>query len=127
MLFRSGLHGAQVPGCVSRRVYHDYEDKTAAMGDMGGKENICPVCGREMTCQGWHTQPGRRYLSKNTCPDHGDYIVRIRFERDADGSLKVCRLVYDQSSTLAANFDAEIEKKPRRKPRHRRKRTPTIT
>ena len=117
-----GLHGAQVPGCVSRRVYHDYEDKTAAMGDMGGKENLCPVCGREMTCQGWHTQPGRRYLSRNTCPDHGDYIVRIRFERDADGSLKVCRLVYDSSSALAENFDAEIAKKAKKRPRRRRKR-----
>ena len=122
-----GLHGAQVPGCVSRRVFHDYEDKSAAMGDMGGKENLCPVCGKVMTCAGWHTQPGRRYLSKNTCPEHGEYVVRIRFEHDPDGSLKVCRLVYDQSSTLAANFDAEIEKKPRRKPRHRRRRTTAIT
>ena len=122
-----GLHGAQVPGCVSRSVFHDYEDKSAAMGDMGGKENLCPVCGKVMTCAGWHTQPGRRYLSKNTCPEHGEYVVRVRFEHDPDGSLKVCRLVYDQSSTLAANFDAEIEKKPRRKPRHRRRRTTAIT
>ena len=120
-----GLHGAQVPGCVSRRVYHDYEDKSAAMGDMGGKENLCPVCGKEMTCQGWHTQPGRRYLSKNSCPDHGDFIVRIRFERDGDGSLKVCRLVYDNSSSLAENFEEEIAKKPKKRPRRRRKRVKT--
>ena len=120
-----GLHGAQVPGCVSRRVFHDYEDKSAAMGDMGGKENLCPVCGREMNCQGWHTQPGRRYLSRNTCPDHGDYIVRIRFERDSDGSLKVCRLVYDQTSVLAEKFDEEIAKKAKKRPRRRRKRIKT--
>ena len=117
-----GLHGAKVPGCVARKVYHGYEDKTAAMGDMGGKENVCPVCGRKMDCEGWHTQPGRRCISRNTCPEHGVFIVRIRFEHDVDGSLKVCRLVYDQTSALAENFDAEIAKKPARRPRRRRKR-----
>ena len=120
-----GLHGAQVPGCVSRKVFHGYEDKTVAMGDMGGKENLCPECGREMNCEGWHTQPGRRYLSKNTCPEHGEYVVRIRFERDDEGSLKVCRLVYDKTSAVAQNFEEEIAKKAKRKPRRRRRRAKT--
>ena len=117
-----GLHGAKVPGCVCRKVYHCYEDKAAAMGDMGGRENVCPVCGKEMTCEGWHTQPGRRYLSRSSCPEHGDFIVRIRFEHDADGGLKVCRLVYDRTSALYENFETEVAKKPKRRPHRRRRR-----
>lgn len=121
-----GLHGAQVPGCVSRKVFHGYEDKTAAMGDMAGKENLCPTCGKVMSCEGWHTQAGRRYLSKASCPEHGEFVIRIRFEHDPDGTLKVCRLVYDSSSALAENYDEEIAKKKPRKPRRRRKRLKTV-
>ncbi len=118
-----GLHGAKVPGCVSRKVFHGYEDKAAAMGDMAGKENLCPVCGKPMSCEVWYAQPGRRYLSKVTCPEHGDYVVRIRFEHEAEASLKVTRLVYDETSAVAENFETEIAKKRRRKPRRRRRKT----
>ncbi len=118
-----GLHGAQIPGCVSRKVYHGYEDKAAAMGDMAGKENVCPVCGKLMSCEDWHAQPGRRYLSKAACEEHGEFVIRIRFEHDLEGGLKVTRLVYDQSSELAKSYDEEIAKKRPRKPRRRRRRT----
>ena len=41
----NGFHGAELPGCVGRAVFHGYADKTAALGAMSGKENRCPVCG----------------------------------------------------------------------------------
>ena len=118
-----GFHGAQIPGCVSRKVYHGYEDKVSAMGDMSGKENRCPVCDGQMSCGKWYPQSGRRYLSKAECPEHGTYVIRLRFEHEAEGSVKVCRLVYDETSELAKNFDEERKKKPRRS-RSRRRRRP---
>ncbi len=117
-----GFHGAQIPGCISRNVFHGYEDKAVAMGDMAGKENLCPECGKLMSCEAWHPQPGRRYLAKAACPEHGDYVIRIRFDHDPDGSYRVTRLVYGKESELAQNFEEEIAKKKKHKPRYRRRR-----
>ena len=41
-----GFHGAELPGCISRKVFYDYADKRAALAAMSGKENLCPTCGR---------------------------------------------------------------------------------
>ena len=60
----SGFHGAELPGCVRRAVFHGYADKTAALGAMSGQENRCPVCGEQMTAGKWYPQQGRRYLSR---------------------------------------------------------------
>ena len=120
-----GFHGAQIPGCVCRNVYHGYDEKAAAIGDMAGKENLCPVCGKAMNCGEWHPQPGRRYLAKVSCAEHGEYVVRIRFDRDPDGGYRVTRLVYDSTSELAQSFEEEIQKKKPHKSRYHRRRKRT--
>ena len=86
----------------------------------GRTKSVCPVCLKVLDAR-MRAEADGIYMDK-TCPEHGDYVVRIRFERDPDGSLKVCRLVYDQSSALAENFDSEIAKKAKKRPRRRRRR-----
>lgn len=122
-----GFHGAQIPGCVSRKVYHGYEGKVEAMGDMSGKDNLCPLCSKPMTCGTWKSQGGRRYLTKAVCKKDGEFIVRLRFDHEEEGTIKVCRLVYDQTSDVFKNYESEIAKKPRRPRRRRRKKNPEMT
>ena len=49
----NSFHGAELPGCVRRAVFHGYADKTAALGAMSGQENRCPVCGEQMPAGKW--------------------------------------------------------------------------
>lgn len=119
-----GFHGMQLPGCVSRKVYHSYEGKVEAMGDMSGKENLCPLCSKAMSCGTWKSQGGRRYLTKAHCKKDGDFVVRIRFDHEQDGTIKVCRLVYDPTSEVYKSYDAEVAKKPHRTRRRRRRKSP---
>lgn len=116
-----GFHGAQIPGCVSRKVYHGYEGKMEAMGDMSGKDNLCPICGKPMTCGTWKSQGGRRYLTKAVCKKDGEFVVRIRFDHEEEGTVKVCRLVYDRTSDVFKNYETEVAKKPHRTRRRRRR------
>ena len=74
----NGFHGAELPGCVQRAVFHGYADKTAALGAMSGQENLCPVCGGQMTAGKWYPQQGRRYLSRARCEADGEFYIRIR-------------------------------------------------
>lgn len=111
-----GFHGAEIPGCISRKVYHGYGDKRQAIGDMGGRENLCPECGAPMQSGKWFSQPGRRYMTMAKCPVHGEYLLRIRLAPEEDGTLRVSRLIYEGASEAAESYQkaAEMRKKSRR-------------
>lgn len=112
----NGFHGAELDGCLKRQVYHGYRDKAEAVGAMSAEENVCPMCGAAMTASRWISQPGHRYMSMCTCPEHGSFLVRIRLAHDPDNSMRVNRLVYAPDSEAAKSYAAQAEK-PRR---HRR-------
>ncbi len=116
-----GFHGAQLPGCVSRKVYHGYESKDKAMVAMGGRENLCPECGAPMESGKWFSQPGRRYMTMAKCPRHGEYLVRIRLAEEEDGTLRVNRLIYEGASEAAKSYASAAQQ--RNRPRRRRRKT----
>ena len=64
----NGFHGAELPGCIDRKVFHDYADKRTALSAMSGEENICPICGGRMLGSRWFAQPGHRYMDLASCP-----------------------------------------------------------
>ena len=116
----NGFHGAELPGCVQRAVFHGYADKTAALGAMSGQENLCPVCGGQMTAGKWYPQQGRRYLSRARCEADGEFYIRIRLVQE-DGALRVSRLVYEPTEQVAKSY-AALSQKPR--PHRTRRRRP---
>ena len=124
----NGFHGAELPGCISRKVFYDYPDKRAALAAMTGSENLCPVCGRQMLGSRWFAQPGHRYMDLASCPDHGKFLIRIRLSTQADGTLRVSRLTYGATSEAAEAYARRAERAdpetPRSgSPRRRRRRS----
>ena len=97
----NGFHGAELPGCISRKVFYDYADKKAALAAMSGPENQCPVCGRQMLGSRWFAQPGRRYMDLATCPEHGKFLIRVRLSEQPEGTVRVSRLTYEATSEAA--------------------------
>ena len=122
----NGFHGAELPGCICRKVYYDYKDKQSALEAMDKKENLCPVCGKQMTGTRWFAQPGRRYMDLPHCKEHGPFLVRIRLSEQPDGTVRVSRLTYEGSSEAAAAYARRAEKadpaEESRKPDSRRRR-----
>ena len=105
-----GFHGAELPGCISRKVFHDYADKHAALAAMTGAENKCPTCGRQMLGSRWFAQPGHRYMDLATCPDHGKFLIRVRLSDQPDGTVRVSRLTYEATSEAAEAYARRAEK-----------------
>ena len=122
----NGFHGAELPGCLQRKVFYDYADKRAALSAMSGAENECPLCGRQMLGSRWFAQPGHRYMDLATCPEHGKFLIRVRLSEQADGTIRVSRLTYEATSEAAEAYARRVEKadpsEPRRNPRRRRRR-----
>jgi DNA polymerase III epsilon subunit-like protein len=106
----NGFHGAELPGCIDRKVFYDYADKRAALAAMAGAENKCPVCGRQMLGSRWFAQPGRRYMDLATCPDHGKFLIRARLSDQPDGPVRVSRLTYEATSEAAQAYARRVEK-----------------
>ena len=105
-----GFHGAELPGCISRKVFYDYADKRAALSAMAGAENQCPVCKRQMLGSRWFAQPGRRYMDLATCPEHGKFLIRVRLSEQPDGTVRVSRLTYEATSEAAQAYARRVEK-----------------
>ncbi len=124
----NGFHGAELPGCISRKVFHDYADKRAALSAMSGEENKCPLCGARMLGSRWFAQPGHRYMDLATCPEHGKFLIRIRLSLQPDDLVRVSRLTYEATSEAAAAYARRAEKADpedsgRSTRRHRRRST----
>ncbi len=123
----NGFHGAELPGCIARKVFYDYSDKRAALSAMAGEENICPVCGSRMLGSRWFAQPGHRYMDLATCPQDGKFLIRVRLSTQPDGLVRVSRLTYEATSEAAEAYARRAEKadpeetgtRPRRRRRRR--------
>lgn len=106
----NGFHGAELPGCIARKVFYDYADKRAALGAMAGEENKCPICGTRMLGSRWFAQPGHRYMDLATCPEHGKFLIRVRLSLQPDGLIRVSRLTYEATSEAAQVYARRAEK-----------------
>ena len=106
----NGFHGAELPGCIDRKVFHDYESKAAALSAMAGKDNKCPLCEKQMLGSRWFAQPGRRYMDLATCPEHGKFLIRVRLSDQPDGTVRVSRLTYEATSEAAEAYARRAEK-----------------
>ena len=126
----NGFHGAELPGCIARKVFYDYQDKQEAIRAMSEEENLCPVCGGQMTGKRWFAQPGHRYMDLTNCPEHGGFLIRIRLSEQPDGKVRVSRLTYEATSEAAEAYARRAEKadpEPRKTSRRRRRRPSSRT
>ena len=123
----NGFHGAELPGCIARKVFYDYADKHAALSAMSTEENQCPICGRKMLGTRWFSQPGHRYMDLAACPDHGKFLIRVRLSEQPNGLVRVSRLTYEATSEAAEAYARRAEKADpeERKPSSRRRRRRT--
>ena len=122
----NGFHGAELPGCIARKVFYDYTDKRAALSSMAGEKNECPHCGRKMLGSRWFSQPGHRYMDLATCPEHGKFLIRVRLSAQPNGMVRVSRLTYEATSEAAQAYARRAEKaepEEQRSTRRRRRRS----
>ncbi len=119
----NGFNGAELPGCIARKVYHGFESRELALDTLGGTENLCPKCAAAMTHDKWVSQQNKRYMTMSRCPEHGSFLIRVRLITEESGTLKASRLIYEGDSEAAKNYDTVIAK-PKVRKRTTRKKKP---
>ena len=94
------------------------------MARLGGAENVCPQCGAAMTAGKWISQPGRRYMTMASCPQHGKYLLRLRLQPEPDGTYRVSKLLYEGDSEAAKTYERTLAAPSKRRRRRRRGKRP---
>ncbi|MBR4308160.1 MAG: exonuclease domain-containing protein [Oscillospiraceae bacterium] len=100
-----GFHGNPPEGCISKSVFHGFEDKAEAMTAMNELQSHCPQCGGPMKNGPWIAQEGRRYMTMASCPEHGRFLIRMRLHKEKDGTTRISRLIYEGASDAAKRYD----------------------
>ena len=93
------------------------------MEALGGEENRCPKCEQPMTLGPWKSQQSRRYVAMAACPEHGNFLLRVRLAPEEDGTVKAIRLIYEGDSEVAKNLETIVAAKPKVRKRSRRKKS----
>ncbi len=75
--------------------FEGYQSKSEAFAEDRVADCICPECAGQMTQLRWINQGDQRYMNIFSCPEHGNFLVRVRFRKDTERNFWcVNRLVY---------------------------------
>ena len=105
---------------LSHEVFVGFESKAAALTGSKVVCVDCPVCGNEMKSLKWVNQGDQRYMNVYSCPEHGDYLVRVKFRKN-DGMWTANRLVYEADDEMRDYYKSKAAQSRRRGRGHTKK------
>ena len=95
--------------------FEGFESKAAAFNDARLTELPCPVCSGATTDVKWINQGDQRYMNIYTCPEHGSYLVRAKFRKDAESKKWTAnKLVYEATPAMQDFYKAKSTQARRR-------------
>lgn len=106
---------SDTPDALSHECFMGYESKAAAFADDNVCFVECPECGAVMAAQRWVNQGDQRYMNIYSCPEHGTYLVRLKFRKSPDDGLWLAnRLVYKADETMEDFYKTKSAQSRRR-------------
>ena len=106
---------------IEHIVFPGYYSKSEAFADDGLTEIHCPECESVMTNTRWINQGDQRYMNIYTCPNHGKYLVRVKFRKMDDDSWVANRLIYEADTKLLDFYKAKASQSRRHGRGHSKK------
>lgn len=92
-----------------------FETKAEAFAEAKVHGLSCPICGVVQTGSRWISQSDGRYMNLFTCPEHGDFLSRIRLKKDPDNELwSASRLIYEADEDMQGFYRAKLSQTRRR-------------
>ena len=74
------------PEPIAHESFEGFESKAAAFSDPRLADFSCPQCGKALEGVRWINQGDGRYMNLFPCQEHGPYLVRVKFRKDAESS-----------------------------------------
>ena len=74
-----------------------------------------------MEHQRWVNQGDRRYMTLANCPEHGDYLIRVKLKRTEEETWTVNRILYEADERLMEFYRSKSAQHRKRGRRRRKK------
>ena len=105
---------------IDHTAFTGYSARSEAIADRDVNRFCCPDCGQELPVSRWVNQGDRRYMTLLECPEHGKYLMRLKFRRTEDGEWAVNRIVYRADEEMEKFYRDKAAQSRRRSRTHRR-------
>lgn len=113
--YGGGALGALWEHPLATDSFYPYQNKRMAFADKHLAEIPCPTCRRALETAKWVTKGGNFYVATATCPDHGDFLGRIKFSHAGKETLSAVRSIYKGSDYGREHYEAVLAKSEKRK------------
>ena len=113
-LEKAAEDAADGPAPLEYLSFQDYASRQALFADESVTGVKCPVCGTPLAMQRWVNQGDRRYMSLGACPEHGQYLVRIKLRRTEDESWSANRMIYEADEAAQTYYKTKSTQSRRR-------------
>ena len=105
----AGMSPGQRP-VISREIFRDIHDIRRITSDEKITAVPCPECGRMLNNGEWLSLGVVRRNDICTCPDHGDFLVKVVCKRASADRWTVTRSVYKSDDEALESYQKKIEK-----------------
>ena len=104
---------------LEHRSFSGYSARSEAFADRELVEFRCPDCGGELGKSAWVNQGDHRYMNLAACPEHGKFLVRLKFRKQDDESWSVNRIIYRADEKMEKMYRDKSVQGRHRTNRHR--------
>ena len=95
--------------------FEGFESKAAAFADERLSALNCPVCAARLKGLKWVNQGDQRYMNLFSCQEHGQFLVRAKFRKAAEGkSWLANKLVYEADQAMQDFYKTKATQARRR-------------
>lgn len=108
-------------GALEQRVFTGYGARSEVFMDEDVTNRVCPDCGGPLTMTRWINQGDRRYMNLGECPQHGKFLLRLKFHKTENETWAVNRILYRADDEMEKYYKDKSAQYRRRGRRYRHK------
>ena len=106
---------SDAPEALSHDCFDGFDSKASALTGSEVTSILCPDCGAELKPLKWINQGDQRYMNIYTCPEHGAFLVRVKFRRVSENNTWLAnRLVYRADDEMLDFYKSKAAQSRRR-------------
>jgi hypothetical protein len=108
------------PEALEHITFSGYASRSSAFADEKLTTVLCPVCSQPLELSRWVNQGDKRFMTLGSCPEHGNYLVRVKLRSSEEEDWIANRILYAADESMTAYYKAKSIQ-TRRRSRQRRK------
>ena len=114
------------PEPLEHLLFDGYPNRNAVFADEALTEVGCPHCATTLSLSRWVNQGDKRYMTLATCPDHGNYLIRVKLKYSDEETWSANRILYEADEGMVSFYKTKSTQRRKRTRRRKREKSAGI-